>query len=48
MTEPLLAQDVVVRQLTDQTELVATERLYAEIWRSSGNTPRSPPSSCAR
>ncbi|MGZ3145083.1 GNAT family N-acetyltransferase [Lentzea chajnantorensis] len=39
MTEPLLAQDVVVRQLTEQSELVATERLYAEIWRSSGNTP---------
>ena len=39
MTEPLLAQDVVVRQLTEQAELVATERLYADIWRSSGNTP---------
>ncbi|SMC77334.1 hypothetical protein [Lentzea albidocapillata] len=35
----LVAQNVVVRQLTEHTELVATQRLYESIWRSNGNTP---------
>jgi predicted GNAT superfamily acetyltransferase len=35
----LVAQNVVVRPLTEFTELVATQRLYESIWRSSGNTP---------
>ncbi|SDJ04343.1 Predicted acetyltransferase, GNAT superfamily [Lentzea albidocapillata subsp. violacea] len=35
----LVAQNVVVRRLTEYTELVATQRLYESIWRSNGNTP---------
>ncbi|WP_246292861.1 GNAT family N-acetyltransferase [Lentzea indica] len=35
----LVAQNVVVRQLTEYAELVATQRLYESIWRPNGNTP---------
>jgi predicted GNAT superfamily acetyltransferase len=35
----LVAHDVVVRQLTEYAELVATQKLYESIWRSEDNTP---------
>ncbi|MET9230298.1 GNAT family N-acetyltransferase [Lentzea sp. NPDC003310] len=35
----MVAQNVVVRGLDEFTELVATQRLYESIWRSSGNAP---------
>lgn len=34
-----MTPDVAVRQLTEHAELLATQRLYEQIWRRSGNTP---------